>query len=121
MLQRTESKYVFEILISTLLDKHPEVELLNYMGILFFKKIYLFIFRERERKGRRKRGRETWMCETYIDWFIAPHTFPTEDLAHNPGMCPDWESNQRPVSTEYGSALNPMSHTNQGRNSIFNV
>ena len=23
------------------------------------------------------------------------HTPPTGDLAHNPGMCPDWESNQQ--------------------------
>ena len=27
---------------------------------------------------------------------VASHTPPTGDLAHNPGMCPDWESNWRP-------------------------
>ena len=26
---------------------------------------------------------------------IASHTPPTRDLACNPGMCPDWESNQQ--------------------------
>ena len=26
----------------------------------------------------------------------ASHTSPTGDLASNPGMCPDWESNQQP-------------------------
>ena len=27
---------------------------------------------------------------------------PTGDLAHNPGMCPDWESNQRPFALRPG-------------------
>ena len=27
---------------------------------------------------------------------VVSHAAPTGDLAHNPGMCPDWESNQRP-------------------------
>ena len=26
---------------------------------------------------------------------VASHTPPAGDLAGNPGMCPDWESNQR--------------------------
>ena len=30
------------------------------------------------------------------------HAHPTEDLAHNPGMCPDWESNQRPFGLQAG-------------------
>ena len=25
---------------------------------------------------------------------------PTGDLAHNPGMCPDWEWNQRPFGSQ---------------------
>ena len=37
---------------------------------------------------------------------------PTGDLAHNPGMCPDWESNQRPFGSQ--PAFNPLSHTSQG-------
>ena len=28
---------------------------------------------------------------------------PTGDLAHNPGMCPDWESNQWPFGTQAGA------------------
>ena len=28
---------------------------------------------------------------------VAYGASPTGDLAHNPGMCPDWESNQRPL------------------------
>ena len=37
---------------------------------------------------------------------------PIGDLTPNPGMCPEWELNQRP----YGSqpVLNPLSHTGQG-------
>ena len=27
---------------------------------------------------------------------VVSHVLPTRDLAHNPGMCPDWESNWRP-------------------------
>ena len=55
---------------------------INMIKFPFFKKrFYLFIFRER--KGVRKRGRET----------PDSHAFITGDLAHNPGMCLDWESN----------------------------
>ena len=58
---------------------------------------------ERERKI----GRETLMCERNIDLFdwlpLAPP--PTGDLACNPGMCPDWESNQQP----FGSQANTQS------------
>ena len=48
----------------------------------------------------RKRGRETSMCEIYIDWFpLACPQPPTMDPDWNPGMCPDWESNQRPFGS----------------------
>ena len=46
----------------------------------------LFIYFEREGKGR---GRETSMCGCLS-------RTPARDLAHNPGMCPDWESNCDP-------------------------
>ena len=48
------------------------------------------------RQGRRKRGRETSMCGCL-----------SGGPAHNPGMCPDWESNQRPLVLR--PALNPLS------------
>ena len=55
----------------------------------FFKDfIYLFIFREKEREGERE-------GELY-QWVVAAHVAPTGDLAHNPGMCPDWESHGWP-------------------------
>ena len=40
---------------------------------------------------------------------------PTRDLAHNPGLCPDWEPNLlvcRP-------ALNPLSYTSQDSMNIL--
>ena len=30
----------------------------------------------------------------------ASHMLPTGDLARNPGMCPDWESNQQPFGSQ---------------------
>ena len=37
---------------------------------------------------------------------------PTRDLAHNPGMCPDWELNWRPLICR--PVLNPLSPTSWG-------
>ena len=55
------------------------------------------IFREKGREGERE-------GEKYQSVF-ASHTPPTGDLARNPGMCPDWESNQQP----FGSQASPQS------------
>ena len=52
--------------------------------VQFFNKFYLLIFREA--KGQRE-GQE---CQ----YVFASQVPTTGDLAHNPGMCPDWESNQ---------------------------
>ena len=62
----------------------------NYNFI--FKINYLFIFRERGREGEREG--EKRQC------VVASHVPPTKDLAYNPGMCPDWESNQRPFGSQ---------------------
>ena len=60
-----------------------------YIFIYLF--IYLFIFRERGREGERdgKKHRSDQL--------------PLEDLACNPGLCPDWESNQRPFRSQAGT------------------
>ena len=47
--------------------------------------IYLLIFRERGKEEEREG--EKHQC------VVASHMPPTRDLAHNPGMGPDWESN----------------------------
>ena len=55
---------------------------------------YLF-FRERGREGE-KEG-EKHQC------VVASHIPPPGDLACNPGMCPGWESNQRPIGSQAGA------------------
>ena len=52
--------------------------------------IYLFIFRQRGSEGERG---EEHPC------VVASHMPPTGDVACNPGMWPDWESNQRPFDS----------------------
>ena len=51
----------------------------------FKKMLYLFMIREKGREGERG---EKHQC------VVTSYTAPTRDLAHNPGMCPEWESNQ---------------------------
>ena len=60
----------------------------SQISFFFFLKI-LFIFRERERQRERKG--EKHQC------VVASLTPPTGDLACNPGKCPDWEWNRRPL------------------------
>ena len=57
--------------------------------------IYLFIFRQMGREGERQG--EKHQC------VVASHVPPTGDLAHNPGMCPDWESNPRTFGLQAGA------------------
>ena len=52
----------------------------------YFLKDFTYLFLER-RKEEEKEG-EKHQC------VVASHVPPTGDLAHSPGMCPDWESNQ---------------------------
>ena len=61
----------------------------------FFRKHFISLLLEREEGRERKTGRETLMCERYIDWLPLSCT-PTGDGAYNAGMCPDQEPNQRP-------------------------
>ena len=63
----------------------------SYLEILSYLFIYLFI--ERGREGERERNINV----------VASCVPPTGDLAHNPGMCPDWESNQRPFGSQVGA------------------
>ena len=67
-----------------------------YFGALysFLKRFYLFIFRERGREGDREG--EKHQC------VVASPVVPTGDLACNPGMFPDWESDQQPFDSFIG-------------------
>ena len=53
--------------------------------------MYLFLERERGREG-----------ENHQLWVPLVH-LSTEDLAPNPGMCPDWELNQWPLASQSGA------------------
>ena len=43
---------------------------------------------EGEREGEKHQG------------VVASHAPPTRELAHSPGMCPEWESYQQPFSSQ---------------------
>ena len=58
--------------------------------LFYFLRFYLFIFRERE-------GERTGEKHQHV---VASRVPPTGDLARNPGMCPDWESNWRPFGSQ---------------------
>ena len=69
----------------------------SFQGSAFFfsffkKRFYLFIFRERGKEGEREG--EKHQC------VVASLASPTGDLARNPGMCPDWDSNQQPFGSQ---------------------
>ena len=46
--------------------------------------------------GGEREGEKHWCV-------VASHVPPTGDLARSPGMCPDWELNQRPFGSQAGS------------------
>ena len=60
--------------------------------IYLFLRFNLFIFGERGREG--ERGGKKHQC------MVASGASPTGDLACNPGICPDWESNWQPFGSQ---------------------
>ena len=70
--------------------------LTSFFFFFFFLKIVFIFFRER--KGGRKRWRETSMCGC-----LSSHVPRTGDVAGILGMCPDWELNQRPFGLQAGA------------------
>ena len=50
---------------------------------------------------------------------VASHTPPTGDLAYNPGMCPDWESNPQTFGSQ-ASAQSTEPHPARAPWQIFN-
>ena len=65
------------------------------LNAFIFQRFYLFIFRGG--KGWRKGSTDDVWEKHRSVVFCTP---PTGDLAHNPGMCPDQESNQWPFSLQ---------------------
>ena len=84
----------------------------------FFKILFIYFFFKRERKGRKKRERETLMCERYIDRLPITH----------PHLGTWAETQARALTGSQTSdllvcrlELNPLSHTSQGTNITFNM
>ena len=70
---------------------HNDLLGVQLFPFLFFKKILFIYFTERGREGEREG--EKHQC------VVASHVPPIGDPAHNPGMCPDQESNPRPFGS----------------------
>ena len=62
------------------------------VNINFLKKKIIYLFLKRE--GGRNKGRYKHQC------VVASQAPPPRDLAHNPGMCPDWELNRWPFGSQ---------------------
>ena len=84
------------------------VKFFSIVFFLFFKD-FIYVFLER-REGIEKE-REKHQC------VVASHMAPTGDLACNPDMCPDWESNWHPFGSQ--PMLSPLSYTSQGFFIVF--
>ena len=68
---------------------------------LFFKKDFIYLLLERG--GGREKDRERNIDVRELHRSVASCTSPTGDLAGNPGMCPDWESNWLPFGSQAGT------------------
>ena len=77
-------------------------------NIELFKRDFIY-FSERGRKGGREGEKHQCVAASFMS--------PTGDLAYNPGMCPDWESNQRSFASQIGTQQ--LSHTSQGKYRTF--
>ena len=79
--------------------------LCTFLYELYFSKICWGFFRDftylflEGWEGREKK-REASMCERYINWSPLTSSQPVEILAHNPGICPNQESNQWPFALQ---------------------
>ena len=80
-------------------DKAPKTCLRPFF--FFLKRFYLFVFRERGREGEREG--EKHQCARNTSIGCLPCTPPARDLAQNPCMYPDWESNQWPFNSQAGT------------------
>ena len=84
------------------------------MFILF----YLFIFRERDKEGERERGKETLVCERYID--RLPLARPQGGTLLGTQACA-LTGNQTGHLSVLRLALNTLSHTSQGPNEFLTM
>ena len=61
----------------------------------YFLKDFVYLFLERGRKGEREGEKHLYVVASCVP--------PTGDLACNPGMCPDWELNQKLSGSQAGA------------------
>ena len=81
--------------LSCLTDHAADICIPQRMALYY---VLFDYFRERGKEGEKNQ-------------MVASPTPPADDLAGNPALCPDWESN-RP-------ALNPLSHTRPGYSTVL--
>ena len=72
--------------------------------------IYLFLNRGEGREKERERNINVWLP---LAWT------PTRDLACNPGMCPDWESNLWPFGSQAGAQCTELHQPGLNFTSFF--
>ena len=75
-------------------EESQSVSLETLEVIIRLLKFFIYYFRERGRKGEREGNISVWLP------LACP---PTGNLDYNPGMCPDWELNQRPFGLQAGT------------------
>ena len=61
-------------------------------NIIIIKILFIYFWGGRQGEREEEKHQCTSVCERYSD--RASHMPPPGDLACNPGMCPDWESNR---------------------------
>ena len=91
--------------------KKPDFAKTTYFLIYIFilKNIYLFL-ESREREGERDKKHQ---C-VVVSWVSSPG-----GLAHNPGMCPDWELNQQAFGSQVHTQSTELQQ--QGKNYFLNI
>ena len=103
------STHLTPCIVMMLLTIFPVCYFPSCNQFLKYLKDFIYLFLEREREGEREGEKHPCV--------VASHLAPTADLAHNPGMCPDWESNRRPFGSQ--PTLSLLSYTSQGPITIF--
>ena len=106
----------FEILLPDIWGATPPKRNLFIKNCVFILFLRFYLFLERDSKGGRKRERNTDVRETHH--LVASCMPPTGDPAGNPGMCPDWESNQQPFGSQ-ASTQSTEPHQPGCKNCVF--
>ena len=85
-----------------LMLKHSSIsKILSHFSVFLFFKDFIYLLLETGEGRKKERERDINVQEVHPS--LASRTPPTGDLAQNPGMRPDWESNQWPFSSQTGS------------------